>query len=243
MAEELTPAPEVQVPILETPEPKPEPTKEQVLYKGTPDGKEPPAPAVEVKVEAPVTTDPKTPTDPAKKVVEPTPEAVPTEYDLKLPENSPLTKEDLSERLKSAKERGLTKEQAEAELKTENDVAARTVQRYQQYQEKLIKDAQATWYEAVKNDPEIGGDKFKETAILASRAYRELASPAMQKLVKDAGFENHPELVRMMVKAGRLMGEDTVIPGRSGGVALKKSTQESWYGATTPGADGKLPGA
>lgn len=248
MVDEIKPVtPETVPSIVETPEPKPEPTMAEALYAKTPGEVKPPvvqSPDV-VKPDTPETviTDTKPPKEPAKDQAKPAGEATPVEYDLKLPENSPLTTEDLAALSKEAKDKGLTKEQAEARLKTENDVAVRTATRVQQNQEAAVKAEQSKWIDMVKADPEIGGDKFKETAVLASRAYNKLASPAMKEIVNKAGFGNHPEFVRMMAKAGRMMAEDTVIAGRSGGVTAEKSTAAAMYGATTPGADGKIPGA
>lgn len=248
MAEEIKPvASEVPPAIVETPEPAPVVKTEEKLYPDTPNGavKTPDVKTEEITiVETPAaTTETKTPTELVKDPAKPAGEAVPVDYDLKLPENSPLTKEDVIAVSKEAKDSGLTKEQAEARLKTENDIAVRTATRIQQKNDDSLKVAQTQWLEEVKNDPELGGDKFNETSVLASRAYKQLASPAMQKIVKDAGLGNHPEFVRMMAKAGRMMAEDTMHIGRSGAVAREKPREEKMYGATTPGANGKLPGA
>lgn len=241
MADEIkTVAPEVPPSIVETPEPTPAPTTEQKLYPDTPDGKAPP---VVPDALAPVITDPKAPTETVPEPAKPATPPVPTDYTLALPENSPLTKEDLDSHAKSAKERGLTKDQAEAELKTENDVAVRTMARFQEKQTADTKAAQTLWVETIKADPELGGDRYNQTVVEASRAFKATASPELQKIIRDSGLGNHPEYVRQMAKFGRMMGEDTMIAGRSGAVAVKKSRAESMYGATTPGADGKMPGA
>lgn len=241
MADEIkTVAPEVPPSIVETPEPTPAPTTEQKLYPETPNGKAPP---VVPDAPAPVITDPKAPPETAPEPANPATPPVPTDYTLALPENSPLTKEDLDARAKSAKERGLTKDQAEAELKTENDVAVRTMTRFQEKQTADTKAAQTLWVETIKADPELGGDRYNQTVVEASRAFKATASPELQKIIRDSGLGNHPEYVRQMAKFGRMMGEDTMIAGRSGAVAVKKSRAESMYGATTPGADGKMPGA
>lgn len=242
MADEITPAPEAPVSIVETPEPTPAPTLEEKLYAKTPNGEAPPAPE-KTDAPAPVITDPKAPAEPEKEPAKPATPPVPTDYTLALPENSPLTKEDLDARAKSAKERGLTKDQAEAELKTENDVAVRTMARFQEKQTADTKAAQTLWVETIKADPELGGDRYNQTVVEASRAFKATASPELQKIIRDSGLGNHPEYVRQMAKFGRMMGEDTMIAGRSGGVAVQKTTAQKMYGATTPGADGKLPGA
>lgn len=246
MAKEIpAAAPEAPVTIVETPEQAPLPKTEEKLYPDTPNGEVTP-PVVEPEKKdapAPVITDPKAPTEPAKDLAKPAGDPVPVDYTLALPENSPLTKEDLDLIAKDAKEKGLTKEQAEARLKSENDVAARTVARAQIQQETLVKQEQAKWVDMIKNDPEIGGDKYNQTVAEASRAFKATASPELQDLVRKTGLGNHPEYVRQMAKIGHLIGEDTMIAGRSGVVPSKKSTAESLYGATTPGADGRMPGA
>lgn len=237
-------APEVPPSIVETPEPAPEKTPAEALYKTTPGAAGTVTPPPEKPdTPAPVTTETKPPTEPAKDPAKPAGEAAPVDIDLKLPENSPLTKEDLAEIAKQAKEQGLTKEQAESRLKTENDVAVRTAARIKDQQASEVKTNQATWVDAIKNDKELGGDRYNQTVAEASRAFKATASPELQEIIRQSGLGNHPEYVRQMARIGRMMAEDTLIPGRSGAVSQPKSTASALYGATTPGADGKLPGA
>lgn len=149
-----------------------------------------------------------------------------TDYNLALPENSPLTQEDLTGLMKEAKESGLSEEEAK-ELLQQTDTVARTAQtRLVKQQEEQMKTMVASWKDAVKKDPELGGDKLAETAIKASRAFKAVASKEMQIFCEKTGYAEHPELVRMMVKIHDLIGEDRFIKGSTGVQSNKPTTME-----------------
>lgn len=83
-------------------------------------------------------------------------------------------------------------------LKTEGDAI---------YNERV--DALATkWATDSKADPEIGGDKFKQFAGDANKAFKAFGNEGLDKALKDTGFGNHPEFIRMFAKIGALLGED-----------------------------------
>lgn len=241
MAEEIKATPEVLPTIVETPEPKPEPTVAEALYKDTPNGEVKPPVIEEKKPDAAVvvSTDTKPPIEPTKDQAKPAGEVAPVEYDLKLPEKSLLREEDLAK----VKEQYKDPAEAKKALEIQNEVATRTALRLKEQSDALVKTEQAKWPEMIKTDTELGGEKYNETVALASRAFKATASPELQKIIRDSGLGNHPEYVRQMARIGRMMAEDTVIAGRSGGVSKPKPVAEALYGATTPGADGKLPGA
>jgi hypothetical protein len=139
-----------------------------------------------------------------------------TDYTLTLPDNSPLTQEDLDGLLKEAKESGLSEEQAKQALQ-ETDQVARTAQaRLVQKQTENLKAMVTGWKEAVKKDPEMGGENLAATAIKASRAFKAVASPALQLFCEQTGYADHPEMVRMMLKVYELIGEDKFIRGVTG---------------------------
>lgn len=151
-------------------------------------------------------------TDPAKPAVTTTQ----TDYTLDLPENSALTKEELAEWSKGYKEKGLTKEQAQADVQSKDQVAKAAQTRLQQKQEQELKTAVATWQDQVNKDPELGGTNLAATAIKGSRALKATASPALQKLLVDSGFIHHPEVIRHMIQVHDLIGEDGWVKSSNG---------------------------
>lgn len=176
------------------------------------------------KVEEPV-KDAKAPTEPAKTPDKAT-TPVPTDYTLDLPENSALAKEDLEATLKEAKASGLSVEKAKELLQSKDQVARSAQTRLQQKQEQDLKSMVTGWRESVKKDPELGGEKLAATAIKASRAFKAVASPAMQEFCNKTGYADHPEMVRMMLKIHDLIGEDKFIKGSTGGQSKTPTTME-----------------
>ena len=197
-----------------------------------------PAPAA-----PPTGTPPVTPPDPAAPVTPPaasqeppkegepkTPPAEgakpPADYDLKLPEGSPLSADDLAATLKDAKAAGQTKEQAEKTLEIKDQAVRTALQR----QGELVKQVQAEWKSAVAKDPEIGGDALAENVELAKRAWDKLASPELKRWADQTGLGNNPEVVRLMVRVGKLIGEDGIVRGTSGAAPKSRNPEDVLYG-------------
>lgn len=239
--------------IVNTPEPTPAPGPEAKLYKDTPNG-EPPAktpdvtptpekPVVPEAIVKPPVTDTKDPTKPEPDPAKPADPKAPTDYTLVLPENSLLTPEDLASIAKEAKASGLTKEQAEKVVVSQNQVVATTTARIKAQQEEAIVKAKVEWRKEIESDPEIGGDKLAETTVMASRAYKSVVSPADRQYIESVGLDHTPQFTRIMAKIGRMMSEDRLVLGNPGGAPSPMSAAEKLYGKTTPGADGKMPAA
>lgn len=170
---------------------------------------------VETQAAPPVVkTESETKTEPVvEKPVETKP-VVPEKYDLKLSEGSLLDAKSLETAAAQAKALGLSNEQAQAFLNEKDSLVRGIVE-----QQKQALDARATrWAEDVKNDKEIGGEALNENVETAKRFVQRFASDAMKKELDDTGLGNHPELIRMLSRAGKMMKEDTTIfPGAKGG--------------------------
>ena len=236
--------------IMNTPPPVPK-APESVLFPTTPTGTPPVVPpaATPPPVVPPVApTEPTKPTEPTPPVVPATPAATPAELDLKLPEGSLLTAEDLASIVKDAKEAGLSKEEAEGVLKEQNQLATNVAGRVQAQvkaqQDKALESAKVLWKSEVEKDPVLGGEHIAETALLSSRGYHALTTPEERKVIEQTGMDFHPLFVKMMAKVGKLLGEDNrLVLGQLGGLAEDLSTTEAkaarMYGKTTPGANGQ----
>ncbi len=182
----------------------------------------PPAPIEQTKpVDAPasdVAPEQKPETTVPKEQEKPKP-VVPEKYDLKLSENSILDDVFIKRTEAYAKAQGLSQEDAQSILKAqEEDVAA------------FMEDRKAEWKKTTLEDPEIGGEKLTENIALAQRMLKKFASPSLEKELTRSGYGNHPEMVRLFVKLGRMAGEDkAVIPGSQEGRA-QLSIAERLYG-------------
>lgn len=67
------------------------------------------------------------------------------------------------------------------------------------------------WQESSKNDKEFGGDKFEENVKIAQSAVDKFGTPELKQLLEEHGVGNHPEVIRFMIKVGKLTAED--VPG------------------------------
>jgi hypothetical protein len=68
-----------------------------------------------------------------------------------------------------------------------------------------------TWSEQTKVDKEIGGVNFDDNVAVAQRALNTFGTPELRQALSDYGMGNHPEMVRLMLRIGKSMREDSVI--------------------------------
>jgi len=227
----VVPAPTIVNTPAPTVTPAPAPGAESVLFPTTPPPVTPEAaPAPVTPPVTPPVPEVKPPTETPKPGETPSPVPAPTEYDLKLPDGSKLTPEDLTQTLKDAKEMGLSKEQAERYLVSKDQTAKAVETRQQESFEKT----KIEWKEAITKDPEMGGDKLAETTVLASRAFKAFSTPELQGWVEKTGLGNYPELVRFMARVGKMMGEDGFVRGTVTPQEQQRPPEEILYGKTTP---------
>ena len=89
----------------------------------------------------------------------------------------------------------------------------------------------AGWFEASKSDKEFGGDKLEANLGIAKKALDTFGTPELNKLLVSTGLGNHPELIRLMFKAGKALSEDTFVAGRERATA-KQSLADILYDKT-----------
>jgi len=155
------------------------------------------------------------------------PEA-PAKYELTLPKGADLwiDDKDLKQFEKVARAKGLTNEQAQAEI---NDRA-----------EFLAAQSQA-FYDQTADDETYGGDKFEETEKLARAALdkiRPKGTPrgdALRRMLVKTGYGNNLEIVSFLADLGKLMAEDKGV-GSSSGATPSETAAEKLYGKTTSNA-------
>ena len=146
------------------------------------------------------------------------------EYKLELPEGSPLAKEKVEEVKEFAKRHGLSNEAAQEALKAQEAVAQNFVDQMKERHSQTV-DA---WAQETMSDPDIGGDKLKQSAELAKRALQTFASEKLIEGLRETGYGNHPEVIRVFSKIGELIQDDQlVMPGKQ---AKQRSAAEILYG-------------
>jgi hypothetical protein len=89
------------------------------------------------------------------------------------------------------------------------------------------------WFEASKSDKDFGGDKLEANLAIAKKALDTFGTPELNKLLVSTGLGNHPEMIRLMFKAGKALSEDTFVAGTGSAVSQKKAT-DLLYDKTTP---------
>lgn len=133
----------------------------------------------------------------------------PEKYDLKLPENTLFDAAALEGIEAFAKDLGLAQEAAQKLLERDSQM----LDQFATHVDAVVKaehaERVAGWEQAVRTDKELGGEKFAETQFLADKAVRMFATPEFKQALNETGFGNHPELVRLFVKIGKAISEDS----------------------------------
>lgn len=140
---------------------------------------------------------------------------VPEKYDLKLPEDTLFDPAALEGIGAFARDLGLTQEEAQKLVERDNALLGEFTKHIDTVRQTAWADQVKQWADTVQADPELGGANFQQTKFYADKFMRTFATPAFREAVEKTGFGNHPELVRVIAKAGRMLGEDQ--PPTSGG--------------------------
>lgn len=137
------------------------------------------------------------------------PAGAPEKYeDFKAPEGAAFDAKVIEQFSEVAKELNMPQEAAQKMLdKVAPVLAAR--------QAEQIEAARNAWAEAAKTDKEFGGDHLDANLAVARKALDVYGSPELRTLLNQSGLGNHPEVIRMMVRAGKSISEDKVVTGGS----------------------------
>lgn len=75
------------------------------------------------------------------------------------------------------------------------------------------------WAKDAAADPEIGGANWDTTRKNAQSFISQFGTPALKEYLNATGAGNHPEMIRIMAKAGAVISEDKPTGGNQGGQA------------------------
>jgi hypothetical protein len=73
----------------------------------------------------------------------------------------------------------------------------------------------ADFTEACKKDPEFGGQKYEESKAIISKGCAALLTPELLEHFQFLGMDMHPDVVRIFYRAGKMMGEDPGVKGKT----------------------------
>lgn len=163
--------------------------------------------------------------DKGDKEKEAAPGAPETYADFTVPEGVALDEATVGEFSTLAKELNLPQEQAQKVV----DIGVQMAQRWAEESQTALTEMQAEWRRTAEADPEIGGEALAQNLSIAKKALDAFASPAFRQELEATKLGDHPEFIRMMVKAGKAMSEDTLITP-SGTAKAERSLAERIYG-------------
>jgi hypothetical protein len=142
-------------------------------------------------------------------------------YEFNLPEGVQFAEGEVDTFKTVAKELKLPKEGAQRIL----DIAtAREQARAEAFQTTVN-----GWAEATKADKELGKD---ENLAIAKKTVETFGTPELKEVLNSSGLGNHPEVVRMLLKIGRQISEDTIV-GKGNGANATRDTADILYGTPT----------
>jgi len=147
------------------------------------------------------------------------------EYKLVMPKDSLLDQDRLEQLVTYAKEKQLAPEFAQEILNREASVLQSYVEKQQEQVEAQIED----WKAQAINDKEIGGEEFKTNVELARRVVEKYGSSSFMKELTNTGFGNHPEVIRIFARLGKLMDSDKIVTP-SATTSDKKPLEQLFYG-------------
>lgn len=77
----------------------------------------------------------------------------------------------------------------------------------------LMRQEDEAWIKEAMNHKEYGGAKWEESQAFIARGRDYLASPELVKFIQENQWGNHPELLAMFYRAGRMVSEDKSFRG------------------------------
>lgn len=138
------------------------------------------------------------------------PEGAPESYaDFVVPEGVTLEPDSLKSFQEIAKADNLTQEQAQRYI----DAASKMATAQAAAAAKQMDGIKEGWRSATTSDAEYGGDKLKESLVIAQKALKQFGSPELNELVVGAGLGDHPEFVRLMYRVGKAVSESPIVSG------------------------------
>lgn len=130
--------------------------------------------------------------------------------DFAAPEGVALDADAVGEFKALAKELNLSQADAQRVV----DLGPKMMATWQAKQAEQMSETVAQWATDTKADKEIGGDKLDENLAVARKTLDTFGSPELKTLLNESGLGNHPELIRLLTKAGKAISEDSFVGGK-----------------------------
>ena len=137
-------------------------------------------------------------------------QGAPEAYEFKAPEGQQFDPEVMNSFSEIAKELNLPQDAAQ---KMVDKVAPKILERQMQ----ALETVRNEWAESARTDKEFGGEKLNDNLVTAKKALDAFGSPELRQLLNESGLGNHPEMIRLMYRAGKAISEDRFVGGTRGG--------------------------
>jgi hypothetical protein len=135
---------------------------------------------------------------------------VPEKYDFKAPEGTEYDPEILEAFSGAARKGGLTQDAAQKLIEEMAPaLAARQVDQVQAIHKE--------WLDSSSSDKEFGGDKLQENLGVARKALDSFGTPELRTMLDETGLGNHPEVIRLLYRAGKAISEEKFVGGSARG--------------------------
>lgn len=96
-------------------------------------------------------------------------------------------------------------------------------------QQEGLKAAVQGWTEASKSDKEFGGDNLSASIASANKALNKFGTPELRELLNGSGLANHPEVLRMLTRAGKAISDDAVLTSGNSGSSSRPMSAADLY--------------
>lgn len=134
------------------------------------------------------------------------PEGAPEQYEFQAPEGHEFDPDVIGQFADVARELNLTQDAAQKVLdKMAPAIASRQAEQVQAVRQQ--------WADEARADREFGGDKLDENLAFAKKAMDGFATPELRTLLNESGLGNHPEVIRVFVRVGKAISEDSFVAG------------------------------
>ena len=153
---------------------------------------------------------------------QPTQPQQPTQYEFKAPDGRSFDSEVIKAYGDVAKELNLPQEAAQKMLDKIGPVL-------QDRQSQQLSEIRNSWVSDSRADKEFGGEKLQENLAVARKALDSFGTDELRALLNESGLENHPEVIRLLYRAGRAISSDRYVSGATTGgkPATPKSFNEA----------------
>jgi hypothetical protein len=91
------------------------------------------------------------------------------------------------------------------------DLGMKLATKWGEEQANRVAEMQAAWKSEAEADKEIGGDALAANLAVAKKALDTYGSPELVALLNESRIGDHPEFLRLMVRFGKTISEDTPV--------------------------------